>query len=273
MVALLLQGAAPAAARKPTTADLFPHGDVVWHQRDSSDPLDPKVSYAQTQSRRGELVTFCEYTYQRSSPVRRWRDVHVGPATYGIVDVAVGRPDDYPLCASSRLWTSAAVTFRDGVFLTAPHDGTGRVSAQRFGRAGDRPLVGTWNGAYEDTVGVYRDGVFYLSTSAAEEPQATADIVVRMGRPGDFAVVGDWDGDGRDSPGVVRGNLWFLDDDFDGRADRTIRFGRPTDYPLVGRTGYTGFTVDAPVALRCSPRLGDVPGCDLRTTLDPLRRR
>ena len=36
------------------------------------------------------------------------------------------------------------------------------------------------------------------------------------------------------TPGLVRGNVWYLNDGFDGTAERAFTFGRSTDTFVVG---------------------------------------
>jgi hypothetical protein len=112
-----------------------------------------------------------------------------------------------------------------------------------YGRAGDTPLMGDWNGAkggpcrtseHADTVGVYRRGTFYLRNSNCP---GGADFVVRYGRPGDRPLVGDWNGDGIDTVGVKRGNVFYLRNRNDsGPPDLVVRlrFADPGDTPLIG---------------------------------------
>jgi hypothetical protein len=76
-----------------------------------------------------------------------------------------------------------------------------------YGKVGDIPIVGNWNGTGGDTVGVYRGNIFHLRNSVTA---GDADIVFSHGRAGDIPIVGDWDGDGTDSVGVVRVNIWYL---------------------------------------------------------------
>ena len=51
------------------------------------------------------------------------------------------------------------------------------------------PVIGDWNGDGIDTVGVYRNGVFYLRNS---NTVGVADLAFRYGLPGDISVVGGW---------------------------------------------------------------------------------
>lgn len=77
----------------------------------------------------------------------------------------------------------------------------------RFGRLGDIPVAGDWDGDGVATIGVVRGNRWLLRNSNSPgEP----DLDFTFGNPGDIPVVGDWNGDGRDSPGMVRGDRWLL---------------------------------------------------------------
>ena len=101
-----------------------------------------------------------------------------------------------------------------------------------FGKAGDVPLTGDWNGNGVDTIGTYANGVFRLRNGNSAGP---ADVVVSFGLPGDIPVVGDWDGNGTDTVGFVRGNTWYLrNSNTSGPPDITFTFGKRGDIPVVG---------------------------------------
>ncbi len=101
-----------------------------------------------------------------------------------------------------------------------------------FGRPGDIPVMGDWNGDGVKTPGVVRGRTWYLRDTLRGGP---ATRVFSFGRPGDIPVVGDWSGNGRDGVGVVRGNVWHLRDSTGGgRADRVFAYGKPGDVPVVG---------------------------------------
>jgi hypothetical protein len=59
-----------------------------------------------------------------------------------------------------------------------------------FGLPGDLVVAGDWNGDGVDTVGVYRNGVFFLRNS---NTSGFADLVFAFGIPGDQPIAGDWD--------------------------------------------------------------------------------
>jgi hypothetical protein len=106
----------------------------------------------------------------------------------------------------------------------------------QFGIAGDKPIVGDWNGDGRDDVGVYRDGVWYLDSNGVFGWQSN-DTVVRFGIAGDTPVAGDWEGTGRDRIGVFRTNgVWYLDYGAFGwqNTDPQLQFGMSGDLPVVG---------------------------------------
>ena len=103
-----------------------------------------------------------------------------------------------------------------------------------YGSPVDYPVVGDWDGDGIDTLGVFREGVFYLSNS---NTSSAADIVFAFGAPGDQPIAGDWDGDGIDTIGLYRGSTitFFLrNDNSTGAPDRTIPFGMPGDVGVAG---------------------------------------
>jgi hypothetical protein len=101
-----------------------------------------------------------------------------------------------------------------------------------YGRPGDLPLVGDWNGDGIDTPGVRRGNTFYLRDSLSGGP---ANRIVDYGRTTDIPAVGDWNGDGIDTIGVVRNAVWYLTDTLGPSGNRTpFRYGLPTDHPMTG---------------------------------------
>ncbi|MGH3714317.1 MAG: hypothetical protein ACRDT4_12775 [Micromonosporaceae bacterium] len=81
-----------------------------------------------------------------------------------------------------------------------------------------------------DTIGVVRDGQWYLSNSFG----GAADHVFGYGNPGDAVVVGDWNGDGIDTPGVFRGGSWYLSNGYDGSVAHAFSYGVSGDVPVAG---------------------------------------
>jgi hypothetical protein len=83
-----------------------------------------------------------------------------------------------------------------------------------------------------DTIGVFRNGVWYLRNS---NTAGSADLTFTFGQSGDKPVVGDWNGDGTDTIGVFRNGSFFLrNSNTAGSADLTFTFGQSGDKPVVG---------------------------------------
>ncbi len=101
-----------------------------------------------------------------------------------------------------------------------------------YGRAGDTPLCGDWDGDGRDTIGVRRGRTFLLRNQNTGGPAHHSFL---FGRSGDLPVVGDWEGDGTDTVGVVRSAQWYLASTHSASSPtRTFRYGSPTDVPIVG---------------------------------------
>jgi len=52
-------------------------------------------------------------------------------------------------------------------------------------------VMGDWNNDGVDTIGVYRNGTFYLRNT---NTVGFAEIVFDLGIPGDMPIAGNWDG-------------------------------------------------------------------------------
>lgn len=101
-----------------------------------------------------------------------------------------------------------------------------------YGQAGDRPIAGDWDGDGVDTVGIFRNGVFFLKNS---NTPGFADLSFAYGAPGDIPLAGDWDGNGVDTIGVYRNGAFFLrNSNSAGSPDIVVNYGNVGDVPLVG---------------------------------------
>jgi hypothetical protein len=109
-----------------------------------------------------------------------------------------------------------------------------------FGLPGDIPIMGDWNGSGTMTIGVFRDGVWFLDYNGNKQfDNCDIDRCIGFGLPGDEPVTGDWDGSGTTKIGVYRNGSLFLDYNgnlqFDDcEIDRCIGFGMPGDFPVTG---------------------------------------
>jgi hypothetical protein len=155
---------------------------------------------------------------------------------------AFGAPGDRPVMGSWLGGSSSGGNrrpgvFRNGTWFLGSDDVAGpAVIAQfGFGIPGDIPVAGNWSGQAAltgDTIGVYRNGVFYLRNSNSTGP---ADYTIPFGIPGDIPVVGDWNGDGSTTIGVFRHGVFYLrNENTPGPADITVAYGLPTDVPVIG---------------------------------------
>ena len=69
---------------------------------------------------------------------------------------------------------------------------TGFADVQiNYGVGGDYPIAGDWDGDGTATIGIFRNGTFYLRNS---NTIGYAEIVFALGVPGDLTIAGNWDG-------------------------------------------------------------------------------
>lgn len=150
------------------------------------------------------------------------------------------------LAADEQQWLPG--TFHNGTFTfyAAWTDVPGGGITASFGTAGDKPVVGDWNGDGNAEVGVYRNNTFYLDSDADRKWSPNVDKIFRFGRAGDVPVVGAWDGSSqRDRVGIFRDGFWWLDANDDkqaGPGDVSFNFGQPGDIPVTGDWDYDGIT-------------------------------
>jgi hypothetical protein len=132
-----------------------------------------------------------------------------------------------------------------------------------YGRMGDRPLMGDWDGNATATAGVVRrapDGVHLRWLLRNTNSGGAAQIAFLYGLAGDpaipayydFPIVGDWDGNGTDTAGVVRvqpQRLTFLlrNSNTSGSAQISFSYGR-FGTPVVG--DWDGNGIDTPGVVR-----------------------
>jgi hypothetical protein len=105
-----------------------------------------------------------------------------------------------------------------------------------YGTPHDVPLVGDWNGDGTDTIGVFRDGQWYLDVDG-DGKWTSVDKTHRFGQKGDVPVVGDFNGDGIDDLAIFRGGVWYLDTNGNGQIDpqdKTLALGETGDVPVTG---------------------------------------
>jgi hypothetical protein len=115
-----------------------------------------------------------------------------------------------------------------------------------FGRAGDVPVTGDWDGNGITKIGVVRGNKTWLLDASGDGAFGAGDLQYTFGKVGDMPVTGDWDGDGTTEIGVVRGNTtWLLDASGDGAfggGDFMYTFGKAGDVPVTGAWDGNGIT-------------------------------
>jgi protocatechuate 3,4-dioxygenase beta subunit len=114
----------------------------------------------------------------------------------------------------------------------------------QYGQKGDIAVAGDWNGDGIYTVGIFRNGVWYLDMDG-DGRWSDGDLMVEFGQQGDLPVVGDWTGDGITKLGVYRNGTFYLDTNNNHKLDATdkvFQLGGPGDKPVAG--DWTGNGVD-----------------------------
>ena len=135
---------------------------------------------------------------------------------------------------SSSTTGDRPVLFRDGQWLFQNNyaDNSYQASTAQFGSPGDIPVMGDWDGNGTKTIGVFRDGTWWLRNSNTSGP---SDMLFQFGSPGDIPVVGDWYGTGKDAIGVFRNGGWWLRATASGGPTQELAwFGSPGDTPVTG---------------------------------------
>jgi hypothetical protein len=135
-----------------------------------------------------------------------------------------------------------------GQFLLRNSNTTGNPDLTlTFGQAGDKPLVGDWNGDGVSDIGVFRSGTFLLATVQTVfkapclfcVPVLTTTLTslpqFSFGPSGGLPIAGDWNGDGIDSIGVFsNGTFQLRNSNTAGSPDLSFAFGQTGDLPVAG---------------------------------------
>jgi len=107
----------------------------------------------------------------------------------------------------------------------------------QYGNEGDKAFTGDFTGDGIATVGVYRDGKWYIDKTGTGKWDENAVFVNNADfglGPGGIPVVGDFNGDGIDKIGLYVDGVWYLDTTGDFTFNERIEFGERGDYPVVG---------------------------------------
>ncbi|MCL1593012.1 MAG: cell wall-binding repeat-containing protein [Actinomycetia bacterium] len=119
-------------------------------------------------------------------------------SVFSDVDIAPARTGTAPSPAAAGIGGFDAETAQWHLRTAA-----GDPSVFTFGKSGDTPLVGDWNGDGTDTIAVFSPATGTLmlrNTNTAGDPDATLSI----GQPDDIPVVGNFDGNGTDTIALYR---------------------------------------------------------------------
>lgn len=107
----------------------------------------------------------------------------------------------------------------------------------RFGKYQDHAVAGDWNGDGVATIGIFRDGYWFLDMDGNGAWGTNVDRFIEFGDKGDLPVVGDWNGDGIDDIGIYRNGHWVLDADGNCQRDaqdKVFEMGGEGDIPVSG---------------------------------------
>lgn len=100
-----------------------------------------------------------------------------------------------------------------------------------FGNSTYRQLMGDWDGDGSASAALFKDGKWFVRTSAT----STTTAVFTFGQAGDLPVAGDWNGDGKDDIAVYRNGRWLQRDSVSaGAPTREFTFGAAGDVPVAG---------------------------------------
>ena len=158
--------------------------------------------------------------------------------------------------SSTNTPTSWSWSFGDGSSVNATQQnpvhtytnaGTYTVALTATNSAGSNTLtmtnyitVTTSPVSSKSTIGMYRNGVYYLrNTNTA----GNADLTFTYGTQGDIPVTGDWTGKGYDSVGMYRNGVYYLrNSNTAGNADLAFAYGSTGDIPVTGDWTGKGYT-------------------------------
>jgi glucose/arabinose dehydrogenase/PKD repeat protein len=142
--------------------------------------------------------------------------------------------------AAPTTYTARYVKYIPAYWWLRNSNSTGPTQVKiQYGKVGDVPVAGDWNGDGIETPGVFRDGYWYLRNSTTS---GGYEVTFPYGKAGDIPVVGDWNGDGVDTIGVFRAGVWYLrNSNSAGSSNVTFTFGTTGDRPVAGDWNRDGF--------------------------------
>ena len=144
---------------------------------------------------------------------------------------------------TSPATTSTVGVFRKGtVYLAGSNTNGGLpVNAFNYGMTDDKPITGKWTGTAIDTIGIFRNGMFYFRNS---NTGGIASTTFNFGQADDLPVAGHWSGIGNDTVGIFRSGNFFLasSNTNGGGTINYFNFGQTGDVPVTGDWTGSGVT-------------------------------
>lgn len=153
------------------------------------------------------------------------------------INVTAENPEVCPPIVIPEIYPDNVAIFRPSTgywYFDTDGDRNSDVS-ERFGKAGDIPVTGDFNGDLITDIGIFRPstGYWYID----ENKDGIIDDYEKFGSNGDIPVPADYNGDGVTDIAIFRpsdGN-WYIDTDFDGAVEIVpFRFGSNGDFPFAG---------------------------------------
>ncbi len=168
----------------------------------------------------------------------------------GVYTVSLSATSDKGTNTLARTdYIAVTSTENDGIAIFRPSSGywyfdnylDGVVDTSfRYGKSGDQPVKGNWQGTGRDGIAIFRpsSGYWYFDYNLS----GVVDNSFRFGKSGDQPIVGNWSGTGRDGIAIFRpsSGYWYFDYNLDGVVDNSFRFGKSGDQPVKGNWQGTG---------------------------------
>ncbi len=152
------------------------------------------------------------------------------------------------LAPDFRLAAAAPPVFYLDTWSTTGYNGPNQIlTMASFGSAGDIPVSGDWMGTGTKSIGVFRNGTWYLNTNN-NGVLDSGDLTIPFGQAGDIPIVGDWTGSGRVKLGLFRNGSFILDLSGHlagaptGLSDAMFPFGQAGDQPVAADWNSSGTT-------------------------------
>jgi uncharacterized protein (DUF1800 family) len=163
--------------------------------------------------------------------------------------------DDIVVFRNGVWYVSTAAACAPGVTVC----GAPQTNVYFFGAPGDVPMLADVNGDGQLDLLLYRNGVWYASTTRTG---VASNVYFFGGVPGDVPIAFDYDGDGVADLGIFRNGAWYISTHRDGIANALFFYGQGGDSPLYfGPGAVSNGVIDAARLLQQAtfgPTLADI---------------